>query len=70
MQLNIALPERTIALFGTARFVGRTLAGAGIGVELFIIDEDSRSVWLSYYHSRLDADEKVPSADSSPVANR
>lgn len=63
MQLNITLPQKTISLFGTARFVGSTVAGHGIGVELFILDEDSRSVWLSYYHSQLDgnADASSPS---------
>jgi hypothetical protein len=49
MQLRVALPERTIEMFVTARFVGRTLAGAGIGVEIFIIDEESRTAWVRYY---------------------
>jgi hypothetical protein len=51
MQLNVALPDKTIALFGTSRFVGRTVAGHGIGVEVFLIDDESRSAWVSYYRS-------------------
>ena len=51
MHLHVALPERNITLFGTARFVGNTLGGRGIGVEVFIIDEESRAAWLSYYHT-------------------
>jgi hypothetical protein len=68
MQLNIALGERTIPLFGTSRFVGRTLAGQGIGVELFLIDEESRALWLSYYHARLAADAKPAVAESPDSA--
>jgi hypothetical protein len=67
MRLTIALPEKTIALLGTARFVGRTVAGQGVGVEIFILDEASRSAWLSYYHSQLGADEDAASAQSLPI---
>lgn len=56
MHLRVALPERTIDLFATARFVGRTLAGNGIGAEIFIIDDASRAFWIAYYQSKLAAD--------------
>jgi len=39
-------------MFVTARFVGRTVAGAGIGVEIFIIDDESRTAWVHYYHQQ------------------
>ena len=66
MHLRVALPDRTIDLFATARFVGRTLAGNGIGVEIFIIDDASRAFWMSYYQSLLAADAKAAAAPELP----
>jgi len=51
MLLSIALPEHTINLFVTARFVGRTAVGHGIGVEIFAADGPAKSHWLSYYRT-------------------
>jgi hypothetical protein len=49
MHLRVALPERPIELFVTARLIGRTVAGAGIGVEIFIVDDNSRTAWVHFY---------------------
>jgi hypothetical protein len=70
MRLSVTLPERTIELFVTARFVGRSLSGQGIGVEIFAIDGESQAHWTSFYRGlahthRIDtgaAAETVPPA--------
>ena len=64
MHLRVGLPDRTIDLFATARFVGRTLAGNGIGAEIFIIDDASRACWIAYYQSVLstEAGSAIPEA--------
>jgi PilZ domain-containing protein len=49
MQVRFQLPERTIEMFVTARFVGNTFSGHGIGAEIFIIDDESRTAWVRYY---------------------
>ena len=68
MHLRVALPERTIDLFATARFVGRTLAGNGIGAEIFIIDDNSRAFWISYYQSLLSSDGGVSIPERPRIA--
>ena len=49
MHLRVALPARELEMFVTARYVGRTVRGQGIGVEIFLIDDVSQCHWLSYY---------------------
>jgi hypothetical protein len=56
MHLRVHLPERALEMFVTARFVGKTVSGHGIGVEIFLIDEISQCHWLAYYE-RLLADQ-------------
>jgi hypothetical protein len=73
MHVRVALPERTIEMFVTARFVGRTLAGAGIGVEIFIIDDESRTAWVQYYHqqqAQQHAQQQTRAAIGEPVADQ
>jgi hypothetical protein len=49
MHLKIELVDRVLEMFVTARFVGRTVRGQGIGVEIFLIDEATNCHWLSFY---------------------
>ena len=51
MHLKIDLPERVLEMFVTARFVGRTVRGQGIGVEIFLIDDVSNCHWLAHYEA-------------------
>jgi hypothetical protein len=68
MHLRVALPERTIEMFTTARFVGRTLSGQGVGVEIFIIDDDSRAAWIQYYQRLCAEHEAQPEAQPRRAA--
>jgi hypothetical protein len=49
MQLVVELPDGPLQLLGSARFVGRTQSGAGIGVEIYGISDAGRARWLAYY---------------------
>lgn len=49
MRLHVTLPDLTIELFVTARFVGRTISGQGIGVEIFAGDGPSHAHWVAFY---------------------
>lgn len=49
MHLSVALPERVLEMFVTARYVGRTASGQGIGAEIFLIDDVSRHLWVAFY---------------------
>lgn len=53
MQLIVTLPSRTFSIYATARFVGRTTAGHGIGAELFNVDRKGRSAWTAHYRVLL-----------------
>jgi PilZ domain len=53
MHVCIKLPEHELPMFVTARYVGRTVKGHGIGVEIFLIDDVSRSRWLAFYEQQL-----------------
>jgi hypothetical protein len=55
MHINLKLPDRELPMFVTARYVGRTNKGQGIGVEIFLIDDISRSHWLAFYEAQLAA---------------
>jgi hypothetical protein len=64
MQLNVHLPDRSIPLFVTARFCGKTTSGVGIGVEIFLLDEVNQAHWTLYYHSMLQGSPETPSRGS------
>lgn len=55
MHLKITLPERVLEMFVTARFVGKTMRGHGIGVEIFLIDDVSNCHWVAYYEGLCSA---------------
>lgn len=68
MHLSIKLRDIEIPMFVTARYVGRTASGQGIGVEIFLIDDISRSHWMSHYEARL-AESSAHSAANDKAAN-
>lgn len=55
MHLRVQLPDRVVEMFVTARFVGKTASGEGIGVEIFLIDDVSQVNWMAFYE-RLSAE--------------
>ena len=59
MRIDVQLPERTVSMFVTARYVGRTMRGQGIGVEIFLIDDVSRSHWMSFYEAAVERQQQT-----------
>jgi hypothetical protein len=59
MELRIQLPDRELAVFATAVFVGRTSAGRGIGLEFYMMSSHTRLAWLTHYHMLLDLEADV-----------
>ncbi len=53
MQLEVLLPDGAVQMFVRARFVGRTVSGHGIGLEIFLMDERHRAHWDAYYRAAL-----------------
>lgn len=54
MQLEVAPPgEAPIVMFVSARFVGRTDLGKGIGVQIYVISDQDRKRWGRYYRAQL-----------------
>jgi hypothetical protein len=51
MELRLSLPDRELAVFATAVFVGVTASGRGIGVELYMMSSLNRLAWLAYYQA-------------------
>lgn len=51
MHIVVALPTRALEMFVSARYVGRTASGQGIGCEIFLIDDVSRHHWVEFYES-------------------
>ncbi|MDB4966654.1 MAG: hypothetical protein JWN44_2343 [Myxococcales bacterium] len=49
IRLKVKLPTRELEMFVTARFVGVTASGRGIGAEIFLIDDMSRCFWVAFY---------------------
>jgi hypothetical protein len=68
MLIGVTLPERTVDLFVKARFVGRTQAGQGIGVEIFAADQRIHAVWASYYRSLVAGTTAALGAERARVA--
>ena len=70
MELRLQLPDRELAVFATAVFVGRTAAGRGIGLEFYMMSSHTRLSWLTYYHILLDVEseglEERPEAPAQP----
>ena len=49
LHLAVQLSDRVLEMFVLARSVGKTAAGHGIGVEIFLIDDVSQRHWLASY---------------------
>ena len=64
MHLKVKLPERVVEMFVTARFIGKTVRGQGIGVEIFLIDDVSNCHWLAYYEALADEQTRRRKADA------
>src|SRR5207245_11583210 len=45
LQLQVVLPDGNLDVFVVARFVGQTESGAGVGVEIFVMDELAQTGW-------------------------
>ena len=54
MQLEVTLPDggRPILLFASARSVGATEAGRGIGAEIYVISNHDRERWNAIYRAQ------------------
>ncbi|HEY1586700.1 MAG TPA: hypothetical protein VGH63_13490, partial [Polyangia bacterium] len=57
MHVHVRLPDRVVEMFVTARFVGSTVSGVGIGVEIFLIDDLSQCHWMAFYEQRREEHE-------------
>jgi hypothetical protein len=68
MQLELELPTGKIAAFVHVRFVGDTVSGHGIGVEIFLIDAAHRRAWSDHY--RAMAKERCAPAPRQAAAAR
>jgi hypothetical protein len=53
MQLEVMLPDGPVSMFVRARFIGHTVSGHGIGLEIFLMDELERSRWDAHYRRLL-----------------
>ena len=51
MELRLQLPDRVLAVFATAVFVGVTASGRGVGLELYMMSSPTRLAWLAYYQT-------------------
>lgn len=70
MHVVVRLPDRELPMFVTARYVGRTGRGQGIGCEIFLIDDVSRTHWMSYYEAQLAAvNAHMTANDNAPAAS-
>ncbi len=72
LQLSIALPdgEAPITAFVTARFVGRTVSGMGIGAEMHIMEPVETKRWESFYQSALKSQDKSSTDVELSTPNR
>ena len=53
LQLVIDLSDGPLLAFVTARFVGASLSGRGIGAELFLLGKTERRRWNRHYRAQL-----------------
>jgi hypothetical protein len=53
MRIVIRLPDGDLEMFVTARYVGRTMRGQGIGAEIFLIDDVARERWIAFYRAQI-----------------
>ena len=73
MRIAVLLPDGPLEMFVTARYVGRTMRGQGIGCELFLLDEAGRERWAAYYRGELEraltaaAVAATPANDAEPL---
>ena len=58
MHLRVELPARVVEMFVTARFVGQSERGQGIGAEIFLIDDVSNRHWLAHYDALCSAESR------------
>jgi hypothetical protein len=53
LQIEVTLPTGLVTLFVTVQFVGTTVSGHGMGVEIFLMSPRHRNQWTTYYRSLL-----------------
>jgi hypothetical protein len=53
--VRVQLPDGPMDVFGLVRFVGRSSAGHGMGVELLVMAAPKKKRWTSQYHALLNA---------------
>ena len=54
MQLEVQLPDgKPLLVFAATRFCGRSMAGSGMGVQIYVISDSDRRRWLTFYRSLL-----------------
>jgi hypothetical protein len=54
MQLEVHLPgESPLLMFVSARFVGKTDRGKGIGVQIYVVSDQDRKRWHRFYRSQV-----------------
>ncbi len=55
MQLEVQLPGEAlpVLMFVSARFVGRTERGKGIGAQIYVVSEQDRKRWNRFYRAQV-----------------
>lgn len=67
MQLEVQLPTGPVSMFVSVRFVGETVSGHGIGVEIFLIEAADRTAWSDHYRA-LSGERALPAPRQAAVA--
>lgn len=53
LHLEVELPEQTISMFVTVRFVQSGSLRSGMGVQIFAIGEEEKVLWIDFYRALL-----------------
>lgn len=54
VHLEVTLPgENPLIVFAVTRFCGRTMAGAGMGVQFYVLSDHDRRRWQAHYRTLL-----------------
>jgi hypothetical protein len=53
LQIALELPDGPLSMFVTARFIGQTQSGRGIGVEIHLVSPPDYRRFLTYYASLM-----------------
>ncbi len=63
MDIDLVLPEGSVSFLVTARYVGPTRYGPGVGVSILVATPVELQRWVAHYHALVARARRIPAGE-------